>query len=165
MPSRTHRAAAGSLMALLVAAVSGCAPQQPPTPEQARDSVVDTVGGTRRLFADMDWTDVYGGIPTPGECIVGEQKGVDFSVTVYTPEADTDRTADAQKVAAYWQSLGISVRTVADPYPAVYGTGGPVKAIAFSSAPRYSIQAGGWCVPGNPYDFYDVTPSSSPPAP
>ena len=163
-----RRSATALFVTAAVMATLGCAPVQPSephTPEDVRDAVVDTVTGTRALFPDLGWTMQNSGVPTPGECDANGVKGADFGMSGYTTDVGTDRVADAEKVRNYWQSLGIAVRTVAEPYPAVFGSGGPVKAISFLTAPTYSIDAGGLCAPGNPYDFYDVTPSSLPPGP
>ncbi|WP_043361172.1 hypothetical protein [Microbacterium testaceum] len=78
-----------------------------------------------------------------------------FSLGGYAQTEGTDPAADVQRVADYWASLEITSRIVSKPVPVVFGSGGPVNAISFSTAPTYAISVGGICVPGNPFDYYD----------
>ncbi|AZZ56211.1 hypothetical protein C7V51_10185 [Rathayibacter iranicus] len=64
-----------------------------------------------------------------------------------------DFEGDARKVAAYWQSLGMSVRiTDSTPRPTVYAEGGPVLRASFMTGTTddsYRIGAVAPCAPGD----------------
>ncbi|PPG24788.1 hypothetical protein C5D15_00515 [Rathayibacter toxicus] len=71
----------------------------------------------------------------------------------------TDYAGDAQKVAAYWRTLGMSVR-IADstPWPTVYAEGGPVLRASFdTSTPdnSYRVGAVARCAPGHAFTLND----------
>ncbi|MDF2664574.1 MAG: hypothetical protein K0R81_424 [Microbacterium sp.] len=125
------------------------------TPEQAREQTVSVLQGTIEASGESDWVLDAKGSPLPGPCSINGEDGVTFSLGAYSTAERTDPAADAQNVADYWASIGIPSRIVSDPVPRVFGGGGPVNAISFSTAPTYAISVGGICVPGNPFDYYD----------
>ena len=68
------------------------------------------------------------------------------------PQPGGDHDADAATVVEYWESLGITVRTVVtDGDPTVFATGGPIQSISFiTAAPGdYYISGTSRCVPGD----------------
>lgn len=132
------------------------------TPQEAQQQVVEILEGTMLASGATDWVPDRNGLAIPQECVRNGQSGVTFGHGAYTTTLGSDPVADAQRVADYWATLGIKSRIVTDPVPRVFGEGGPVNAISFSTAPTYAISVGGPCVPGNPYDFYDQTPTPRP---
>ena len=118
------------------------------SPEQARDALVSTVESSAKLLDAQGWT--WDGAPEVGNC--GQQSGdrVNYTYGYGAPPPDSDRSADAHKVADYWRSLGMEVRIVDEPAVVVYATGGPVKGLSFSTAPGdYHIAGTSLCVPGD----------------
>ena len=129
------------------------------SPEEARDQVLTILNGTIEAAGGSDWTLDRQGFAAPQECRVDNQDGVSFTHGAFTTSLGPDPAADIQRVADYWTSLGIDSRVTSNPVPAVFGSGGPVKAISFATAPTYAISLGGICVPGNPYDYYSPSPA------
>jgi len=125
------------------------------SPHEARDQTVKVLQDTINVIDATDWVLDAKGAPLPGQCSVKGQEGVTFSLGGYAQTVGTDPAADVQRVADYWASLGITSRIVSEPVPVIFGSGGPVNAISFSTAPTYAISVGGICVPGNPFDYYD----------
>ena len=123
------------------------------TPEQARDQTMNVLDGTMAASGATGWVRDAKGQPLPQQCKVGDEDGVSFGHGGYAQTGGADPAADAQRVADYWATIGIESRIVSDPVYVVFGEGGPVKAISFSTAPTYAISVGGSCVPGNPFDL------------
>lgn len=132
------------------------------SPEEAREQTLKVLTGTIAAAGGSDWTLDRHGTAIPEECRVDNQDGVTFAHGAFTKSLGSDPAADVQRVADYWTSLGIDSRIESDPVPAVFGSGGPVKAISFATAPTYAISLGGVCVPGNPYDYYGQSPAATP---
>ncbi|MFG6278495.1 hypothetical protein [Microbacterium sp. 5K110] len=132
------------------------------SPEDARDQALTILNGTIEAAGGSDWTLIRQGFAAPQECRVDNQDGVSFAHGAFTTNLGADPAGDVQRVADYWTSLGIDSRIESRPVPAVFGSGGPVKAISFATAPTYAISLGGICVPGNPYDYYDQSPAATP---
>lgn len=122
------------------------------TPEQARDTLVSTIQDSAALLPRVTgWN--RDSAPDPGNC--GMQRGtrVNFTYGYGAPQPGGDHAADAQTIADYWRSLGMTVNTVVtDGDPVVYGAGGPVKGVRFSTAAPgdYYIAGTSLCVPGDP---------------
>lgn len=119
---------------------------------EGRDKVIDLVIGTTRRLDVTGWWPKTGG-SRPDECSLGGgEKGASYSYSYWAPMG-VDRVGDAQKVAEYWKSLGMSVR-IADstPWPTVYGQGGPVLRASFDTGAvdnSYRVGAVARCAPGN----------------
>ncbi|SIR95088.1 hypothetical protein [Microbacterium sp. RURRCA19A] len=132
------------------------------TPIEARDQTNSVLDGTIAAAGAADWVRDRNGSPIPEECTVDGAGGVTFGHGAYARVSGDDPSADAQRVADYWTSIGIETRIVNDPTPTVFGRGGPVNAISFGTAPGYTISLGGVCVPGDPFDYYDDIPTPAP---
>ncbi|PPI47572.1 hypothetical protein C5E08_07850 [Rathayibacter iranicus] len=94
------------------------------------------------------------GAPRANVCGLGwGSTGAQFAYT-YWALPNSDFNGDAQRVAEYWRSLGMSVRvTDSTPWPTVYGEGGPVLRASFDTSSswdgRYSMDAVSRCEPGD----------------
>lgn len=135
------------------------------TPEQARDQTMSVLDGTMAVSGVTGWVRDAGGQPLPQQCDEGGNQGVAFGHGGYSRAKSADPAADVQRVADYWSSIGIDPRIISEPVYVVFGSGGPVKNISFSTGPNYAISIGGICVPGDPFDYYDGLPTPPPPAP
>lgn len=134
--------------AALVTAACGTEKEAVMTPDEARDALVATIENTASKLNVDGWNRDRS--PEPGNC--GERRGelVNFMYGYGAPSPGTDFGADAQIVADYWRSLGMDVRVVAAPVYTVYGTGGPVEGLSFSTAPGdYYISGTSLCVEGD----------------
>lgn len=131
------------------------------TPEEALDQITSVLDGTVSASGATGWVLDGDGSSIPQQCDVNGERGVTFGHGGYATIPGGDPAADAPRVADYWTSLGIETRIVSDPTPTVFGRGGPVNAISFSTSPGYTISVGGTCVPGNAFDYYDDTRSPS----
>ena len=119
------------------------------TPDEARDTLVATIRDTAALIDGPDWAEFYASLPQ--ECAAGGAPGTKYGYTYSAPRPDRDRQADAEKVAEYWESLGMDVRIVPESGPAVYGAGGPVQNITFLTEPGdYGIAGTSLCGLGDP---------------
>ena len=117
------------------------------TPDEARDMLVATIADTAALIDGPDWAETS--VPAAQECLVGGARGTKYGYDVSAPRPDRDRLADVTKVAEYWKSLGMSVRIDVPSGPVVYGAGGPVQNIDFSTDPGdYGIGGTSLCAPG-----------------
>jgi len=135
----------GVLCAVLTACTSS---EEQVTPEMVRRTLVATVTDTAALIEGPDWAETL----TTGaqECVVGAVPGTMYGYAYSAPRPDRDRLADVEKVAEYWESLGMDIRIVPE-RPAVYGSGGPVQNISFSTDPgNYDIGGTSLCAPGEP---------------
>ncbi|WP_153038855.1 hypothetical protein [Rathayibacter tanaceti] len=110
---------------------------------------------TKQLDLEGWWP--RNGVAGPDGCTRnGGKKGASYSYEQWAPRG-TDFAGDARKVAAYWESLGMSVR-IADstPWPSVYAEGGPVLRAAFDTSAAddsYQIVAVAPCAEG---DYHDL---------
>lgn len=118
------------------------------SPGEARDALVSTVEDSAAQIGVAGWSRSHA--PEVGDC--GSRSGdrANYSYTYGAAAPDSDRKADARKVADYWRSLGMQVRLVESPYYVVYGSGGPVEGLTFSTGPgNYFIAGESLCVPGD----------------
>lgn len=80
-------------------------------------------------------------------------EGAAYQFVLWSTERSNEVNADAERVAEYWESLGITTRIVAHgEYPVVYGTDGPVKNTSFDTdavGKTYSLTAVAHCAPGD----------------
>lgn len=114
----------------------------------AREALVATVEETAGVLEVTGWN--WDGAPEVGNCGARRGERVDWTYGYGAPPPDGDHGADAQRVADFWRSLGMDVRIVESPVPAVYGTGGPVRGLTFITAPGdYYIAGTSLCVPGD----------------
>ena len=121
------------------------------TPDEARDMLAATIADTAALIDGPEWAESFASAAQ--ECAVGATSGTKFGYAYSAPRPDRDRRADAEKVAEYWKSLGMTVRIVPESGPAVYGAGGPVQNIDFLTEPgNYGIGGTSLCAPGAPDD-------------
>lgn len=133
---------------VVVGVVSGCVgAEDVMSPEESRDVLVETIAETAALIEGPGW--VEDGEPSPQPCAVGGARGTKYAHGMWAPpQPDRDWLADVEKVAEYWESLGMDVRIVRSG-PAVFGSGGPVQNISFSTDPgNYSISGTALCGPG-----------------
>ena len=133
----------------LVATLSACSRlEDAMTPDEARDTLVATVRDTAALIDGPAWAESYASLPQ--ECAAGGAPGTKYGYTYSAPRPDRDRQADVEKVAEYWESLGMDVRILPE-RPVVFGAGGPVQNIEFSTDPgNYSIGGTSLCGLGDP---------------
>lgn len=99
---------------------------------RARDDLVNLVTRTAALVAPEGWSDL--GKPSWGSCSAGGGDGVRAS-WFYTREPLPEHASNAESVADYWTSLGMSVRVVSEPAVSVYAEGGGAASIAFHTEP------------------------------
>ena len=119
------------------------------TPEEARDTLIATIRDTAALIDGPDWAETSE--PAAQECAVGGARGTKYGHDVAAPRPDRDRLADVEKVAEYWKSLGMDVRIDIPSGPVVFGAGGPVQNIEFSTDPgNYLIGGTSLCGLGDP---------------
>ncbi|PPG66708.1 hypothetical protein C5C31_12860 [Rathayibacter rathayi] len=122
------------------------------TPTEGRTALLAFVKDTSQQLDITGWWPKSGGA-APDSCgLGGGEKGASYSFNYWAPRG-TDPAGDAQKVATYWETLGMDVR-IADstPWPTVYGEGGPVLRAAFdthSSEDTYLVTAVARCAPGD----------------
>ncbi|NYG07974.1 hypothetical protein BJ986_002461 [Phycicoccus badiiscoriae] len=136
------------LAAAAVAALSACSPKEPTmTPHESRDQTIRVVHETQKLLSAGPWRVDLGAYPE--ECTLSDgSTGVSYA-DAESAEPTADHIGDANRIADYWKTLGMSVRVVTQ-NPTAYATGGPLKGASFSTSPGlYSIEASSTCVPGN----------------
>lgn len=110
-------------MLVVVGVVSGCVgAEDVMSPEESRDVLVESIAETAALIEGPGW--VEDGEPSPQPCAVGGARGTKYAHGMWAPpQPDRDWLADVEKVAEYWESLGMDVRIVRSG-PAVFGSGG-----------------------------------------
>lgn len=148
---KINRVVAVGTATLVVLLGSACGPEEERmTPEEARDSLTTIAHDTAELLGISGWAEMSA--PRAKSCDSGA--GVKWSYLYGAPIPDADRLADVQKVADYWASLGMEVRTNAEHDPVVFGAGGPVQSISFSTGPSvYDVSGTSLCVPGDANDW------------
>ncbi|PWJ65272.1 hypothetical protein B0H03_103119 [Rathayibacter iranicus NCPPB 2253 = VKM Ac-1602] len=145
------------VMVMVTGLMSACAekganPVNTMSPREGRDKVVELVVETTKQLDVQGWWP-RAGAARPDVCSLGGGvEGASYSYSREAPEG-TDCLEDARKVAAYWESLGMSAR-VADstPRPSVYGEGGPVLRASFDTGAAdgtYRVGAVARCAPGD----------------
>jgi len=151
---RQRWVAAAMSIAVAGLLLSGCAQskEETMTPHEARDVLVSTIENSAALLNVTGWNRDHA--PEVGNCGATRGTRVSYSYGYGAPQPgpEHDHHMDAKKIADYWTSLGMTVRTVMDPDgdPTVYSTGGPVAGLMFSTSPgNYYINGTSVCVPGN----------------
>ncbi|PPI56762.1 hypothetical protein [Rathayibacter toxicus] len=133
-------------------------PTNTSSPREERDKIVEFVINTTKQLSVTGWWP-KDGVALADVCSLGGgEKGASYSYSHWAPMG-TDYAGDAQKVAAYWRTLGMNVR-IADstPWPTVYAEGGPVLRASFdTSTPdnSYSVGAVARCAPGHAFTLND----------
>lgn len=106
--------------------------------------VIDT---TKQLDISGWWP--RNGVAGASEC---GKAGAAYSYAHWAPQG-SDHIGDAKRVAHYWESLGMVVRTVnADTSPTIFAEGGPVLRASFdthSAENSYRVGAIARCSPGD----------------
>ncbi|MDQ1215476.1 MULTISPECIES: hypothetical protein [Microbacterium] len=120
------------------------------TPHEARDTLISTIEESAALLDVSGWNrDHAAGVQSCGPDGTSAKYGYGYGAP--QPDPPRDRHADVKKIADYWTSLGMTVRTVeTNGTPAVFANGGAIAALSFSPAPGdYYISGTSLCVPGN----------------
>ena len=168
MPAaKTHKRILTAAAAVLMmgTALTACAGKEPnrsmsdkPTPEktisasEGRDRVVELVINTTKQLDVTGWWP-RNGVAGAQECSLGTgKKGASYGYDHWAPQG-TNHIEDAKRVAEYWKSLGMTVRTVnPTTHPTVFAEGGPVLRAEFdtdASDKSYSVGATAPCSPGD----------------
>ena len=144
---RPHLPVAAAALVAAVAALAGCGPQEADvTPDQARDTLTSVIHESAELLDTDGWEN--DGAPGILDCDNGN--GVKWSYGYNAMPGDVEPLADAEKIVAHWESLGVTVRINTDHDPVVFATGGPLQGLSFSTGPGlYGIGGTSACVPGN----------------
>ena len=156
---------AASAVLLMGMTLTSCAEDEPNTlsvkkisAREGRDRAVELV------FNTAEHLDVTGWWPRNGaawaqECTPESSHGrgdatASYSYERWAPQG-TDHIGDAERVAEYWESLGMSVRTInSTTHPTVFAEGGPVAGAVFdthAADESYSIGATAPCSPGDAF--------------
>lgn len=127
-------------------------PEQTMTAREGRDRVVELVMNTTKQLDVTGWWP-RNGVAWAQECSPGEgEEGASYGYDRWAPQG-TEHIEDAKRVAEYWESLGMTVRTVnPTTHPTVFAEGGPVLRASFdtdASDKSYSIGATAPCSPGD----------------
>lgn len=147
---RTARVIAAFMVANLTLVVSACATTEEDemSPGEARDALIGTVRESAARLSLDGWTSSHA--PEVGDCGARSGERVNYSFTFGVPAPDRDHEGAARAMADHWRSLGMQVRLVESPSYVVYGSGGPVEGLTFSTGPgNYYIAGTSLCVPGD----------------
>ncbi len=147
---------AAGLCALLL--LTGCEakPEEPEmTAREGRDKVVQFVQDSSKQLDVTGWW--ARGTASASPCEGDPDNASQYGYAYWAPEGD-DPHADAERIATYWESLGMTVYTTGQDgtAPMVFGEGGPVLRASFDTlgAERsYQIDAIAPCSPGEEYVF------------
>ncbi|GAA2845327.1 hypothetical protein FB468_3048 [Leucobacter komagatae] len=141
--------AAGVLLLYL----SGCdtKPEEPElTAREGRDKAVQLVEDTSKEIDVTGWW--ARGPAYAGPCEGDPDSSSQYSYAYWAPEGENPH-ADAEKIAEYWESLGMSVyiEGAEKAHPGVFAAGGPVLRASFDTGAAersYRIGAIAPCSPG-----------------
>ena len=157
---------AAAAVLLVGMTMTGCAgnetPEKGPSAREGRDRVVELVFNTAEQLEITGWWP-RNGVAAADECIPKSRSGIEHATASYSYDRwapqGTDHVGDAKRVAEYWESLGMSVRTVnPTTHPTVFAEGGPVLRAEFdtyASDESYSIGATAPCSPGDAVTLND----------
>jgi predicted small lipoprotein YifL len=172
MPAvKTHMRTLTAAMAVLMMGmtIAGCAEKEPnttmsekPTPEktltarEGRDRVIELVINTTKQLDVTGWWP-RNGVAGAQECSLGKgEEGASYSYDHWAPQG-TNHIDDAKRVAEYWKSLGMTVRTVnPTTHPTVFAESGPVLRAEFdtdASDKSYSVGATAPCSVGDAWEL------------
>jgi hypothetical protein len=127
-------------------------PEETISAREGRDRVVELVINTTKQLDVTGWWP-RNGVAWAQECSLGTGgKGAGYGYDHWAPQG-TNHIEDAKRVAEYWKSLGMTVRTVnPTTHPTVYGEGGPVLRASFDTdrlREYYDVGAVAPCSPGD----------------
>ncbi|GAA3600130.1 hypothetical protein GCM10022198_25660 [Klugiella xanthotipulae] len=149
-PPHTRIIAAVAAVLLAGVALAGCSgkdPEHTMTARDGRDRVVELVINTTTQLDITGWWP-RNGVAWAQDC--GES-GASYGYDQWAPQG-TDHIGDAKRVAEYWESLGMTVRTVnPTTHPTLFAEGGPVLRASFdtdAAEGSYAIGATARCSPG-----------------
>ncbi|WP_416404893.1 hypothetical protein [Arthrobacter sp. LFS091] len=133
-------------------------PEETISAREGRDRVVELVINTTKQLDVTGWWP-RNGVAGAQECYLGKgEKGASYGYDHWAPQG-TNHIEDAKRVAEYWKSLGMTVRTVnPTTHPTVYGEGGPVLRASFDTdrlREYYDVGAVAPCSPGDAVTLND----------
>ncbi|WP_434992298.1 hypothetical protein [Arthrobacter sp. Ld5] len=133
-------------------------PEKTISAREGRDRTVELVINTTKQLDVTGWWPRIG-VAWAQECSLGGgEKGASYSYDHWAPQG-TDHIEDAKRVAEYWESLGMTVRTVnPTTHPVVFAEGGPVARAEFdtdASEKSYSVGVTALCSPGEAFALND----------
>lgn len=122
---------------------------------EGRDRVVQLVQDTSQQLEVTGWWSR--GTASASPCEGDPNNSAQYSYDYWAPQGG-DRLKDAKLVAAYWESLGMSVYITGEDgeWPTVYGSGGPVLRADFDTGAvekSYRMGAIAPCSPGDDVVF------------
>ena len=134
-------------------ALTGCGPQEADvTPDEARETLTSIIHDTAELLGTPGWEE--SSAPSVQSCDGGN--GMKWNYLYTAPRGDADPIADAEKIAAHWETLNMSVRINTQHDPRVFATGGPLQGLSFVAVSEsYGISGTSACVPGNADEIRD----------
>lgn len=110
---------------------------------EGRDKLIEFVMNTTEQLDVTGWWP-RNGVAWADECSLGgDEKGASYGYDSWAPQG-ADHRGDAKRVADYWESLGMRVRTVnPTTSPTVFAEGGPVLRASFDThSPEDSYSVG-----------------------
>lgn len=121
-----------------------------------RDRVVELVINTTKQLDVTGWWP-RNGVAGAQECSLGtDKKGASYGYDHWAPQG-TDHIEAAKRVAEYWKSLGMTVRTVnPTTHPTVFAEGGPVLRASFdtnAADKSYRVGATAVCSTGDAWEL------------
>lgn len=127
-------------------------PEKTISAREGRDRTVELVINTTKQLDVTGWWP-RNGVAWAQECSHGRgDAGASYSYDRWAHQG-TDHIEDAKRVAEYWKSLGMAVRTVnPTTHPTVFAEGGPVLRAEFdtdAADKSYSVGATAPCSPGD----------------
>jgi len=131
-------------------------PEKTTSAREGRDRAVELVINTTKQLDVTGWWP-RNGVAGAQECSLGSgEKGASYRYDHWAPQG-TNHVEDAKRVAEYWKSLGMTVRTVnPTTHPTVFAEGGPVLRAEFdtdASDKSYSVGATAPCSPGDAWEL------------
>lgn len=153
MVTDRSRFAVAATLAVVGIALASCGPQEANvTPNDARDTLTTIIHESAELLDTGGWQESS----APGIQSCDGGNGVKWNYLYSAMPGDADPLADAQKVAAHWESMGMTVRLDTEHAPVVFATGGPLQGLSFSTGPgKYGIGGTSACVPGDANQIRD----------
>lgn len=116
------------------------------TPDEAKEMLTSIIRESAELLETGGWEESS----APGVQACDNGNGIKWNYLYSAMPGDVEPLADAEKIAAHWESLGMTVRINTDHAPVVFATGGPLQGLSFSTGPgKYGIGGTSACVPGN----------------
>ncbi len=131
-------------------------PEKTITAREGRDRVVELViNTTKQLDVTVWWP--RNGVAGAQECSLGNgEEGATYGYDHWAPQG-TEHIEDAKRVAEYWESLGMTVRTVnPTTHPTVFAEGGPVLRASFdtnAADKSYRVGATAPCSAGDAWEL------------